>query len=68
MLDWITSQRFGLTFGLTNVTAAEELLKFYPTDPAAGSPYGTGNETFGLAPEYKRLTSVVGDLIFQVRS
>ncbi|KAF8600256.1 alpha/beta-hydrolase [Ceratobasidium sp. AG-I] len=65
VLDWITSQKFGLTFGITNVTAAQELLKLYPTDLAAGSPYGTGNQTFGLAPQYKRLTSVVGDLIFQ---
>jgi acetylcholinesterase len=68
LINWLTSQLPGLFFGITNATAVEKLLKFYPTDPAAGSPYGTGNETFGLAAQYKRLASVVGDLIFQVRS
>ena len=44
----------------------QELLQYYPADPAAGSPYGSGNDTFGLAAQYKRLVSLVGDLIFQV--
>ncbi|GAB1527941.1 hypothetical protein RhiTH_011129 [Rhizoctonia solani] len=49
----------------TPKTKKNRLLKFYPTDPAASSPYRTGNETFGKASQYKGLASVVGDLIFQ---
>ncbi|KAJ7134800.1 extracellular triacylglycerol lipase precursor [Mycena epipterygia] len=53
------------------VTAAElsskidELLALYPDDPALGSPYNTGNETFGLNSGWKRATSILGDLAFQ---
>ncbi|KAG9096539.1 hypothetical protein FS749_008266 [Ceratobasidium sp. UAMH 11750] len=65
LIDWLTAKIPGLYFGYNNLTAVQELLKFYPADPAAGSPYGTGNETFGLAAQYKRLASAVGDLIFQ---
>ncbi|CAE6532260.1 unnamed protein product [Rhizoctonia solani] len=63
--DWLLYQAPGLYYGYNNLTAVTELLKFYPTDPAAGSPYGTGNETFGKAAQYKRLASVNGDLVFQ---
>lgn len=65
VIDWLTYQLPGLYFGIDNSTAVQELLKFYPADPAAGSPYGTGNETFGQAAQYKRLTSIIGDIIFQ---
>lgn len=41
--------------------AAQELLQLYPDNPAAGSPFGSGNNTFGFNPEYKRLAAVVGD-------
>ena len=34
------------------------LLELYPDVPALGSPYGTGNETFGLSGEYKRLAAL----------
>ncbi|KAL0059571.1 hypothetical protein AAF712_013661, partial [Marasmius tenuissimus] len=63
--DWLLFQEPGLYFGISNETAVAELLKFYPADPAAGSPYGTGSETFGVAAQYKRLASLVGDLIFE---
>ncbi|THH03528.1 hypothetical protein EW145_g6183 [Phellinidium pouzarii] len=43
----------------------ERILELYPDIPALGSPYGTGNETFGLSSQYKRTASVVGDLAFQ---
>ncbi|CAE6518772.1 unnamed protein product [Rhizoctonia solani] len=65
VIKWLTSQIPGLYWGINNRTAVEELLKYYPADPAAGSPYNTGNETFGQAAQYKRLTSIVGDLLFQ---
>jgi acetylcholinesterase len=35
-----------------------QLLKLYPDDPIIGSPYGTGNETFGFDSNYKRLASI----------
>ncbi|KAG7445246.1 esterase 1 [Guyanagaster necrorhizus] len=41
-----------------------ELLALYPDDPSAGSPYNTGNETFGLAPLYKKCAALTGDLMF----
>ena len=34
------------------------LLALYPEDPALGSPFNTGTETFGLDPSYKRLAAI----------
>ncbi|KAJ7448264.1 esterase 1 [Mycena galericulata] len=45
--------------------AVDTLLKLYPDIPALGSPYNTGNNTFGLGPEYKRTAAIFGDLDFQ---
>ncbi|KAI5122702.1 hypothetical protein M0805_009755 [Coniferiporia weirii] len=42
-----------------------EILVLYPDIPALGSPYGTGNETFGLSSEFKRVASIGGDQSFQ---
>lgn len=66
VVNWLTARFPGLTFGITNTTAVRELLKYYPDSLAAGSPYNTGNETFGQGPQYKRFASIVGDLTFQV--
>ncbi|KAJ7367208.1 extracellular triacylglycerol lipase precursor [Mycena albidolilacea] len=55
---------------LAGVTAQElsdqidKLLTLYPDDPALGSPYNTGNETFGLDSGWKRAASLAGDLVF----
>ncbi|KAJ7507037.1 extracellular triacylglycerol lipase precursor [Mycena galericulata] len=38
--------------------AVDTLLKLYPIIPALGSPYDTGNNTFGLGPEYKRSSAI----------
>ncbi|KAG8687534.1 hypothetical protein FRC11_007065 [Ceratobasidium sp. 423] len=65
IINWLTARFPGLYFGISNVTAVKELLSLYPTSPAAGSPYGTGNETFGRAAQYKRFASLFGDLGFQ---
>ncbi|CAE7069209.1 unnamed protein product [Rhizoctonia solani] len=65
IIDWLTARFPGLYFGISNVTAIKELLRFYPTSPAAGSPYGTGNNTFGKSRQYKRFASLFGDLLFQ---
>ena len=37
---------------------ANKLLKLYPDVPALGSPYNTGNETFGLDSQFKRLAAI----------
>jgi hypothetical protein len=34
--------------------AVDNLMSLYPDDPSAGSPFGTGNETFGTGTGYKR--------------
>ncbi|KAM5539639.1 hypothetical protein V8D89_006748 [Ganoderma adspersum] len=41
------------------------LFGLYSGDPALGSPFGTGNETFGLDPLYKLGSAVFGDMTFQ---
>ncbi|CAE6419611.1 unnamed protein product [Rhizoctonia solani] len=66
IINWLTARFPGLYFGISNTTAVKELLSLYPTSPAAGSPYGTGNETFGRGAQYKRFASLFGDLGFQV--
>jgi hypothetical protein len=32
----------------------DKVMSLYPDDPSAGSPYNTGNETFGTGSGYKR--------------
>ena len=36
----------------------DEIFVLYPDDPALGSPYNTGNETFGLSSTYKRVSAI----------
>ncbi|KAH9977929.1 Alpha/Beta hydrolase protein [Lactifluus volemus] len=43
----------------------DNLISLYPNDPSAGSPFGTGNETFGTGPGYKRGAAILGDIFFQ---
>ena len=43
----------------------KELTVLYPDDLALGSPFGTGNETFGMSSEYKRGAAMLGDMSFQ---
>ncbi|CDO75771.1 hypothetical protein BN946_scf185039.g7 [Trametes cinnabarina] len=40
------------------------LFELYPDDPAAGSPFGTGDAN-QLAPQYKRMAAFQGDAAFQ---
>ncbi|KAJ2916220.1 hypothetical protein MD484_g4210, partial [Candolleomyces efflorescens] len=44
--------------------ATNRILELYPADPAVGSPYGTGDELFGLPVSYKRHASILGDISF----
>ncbi|KAI9063825.1 carotenoid ester lipase [Trametes sanguinea] len=39
------------------------LLELYPSNPALGSPFGTG-DAFAFTPEFKRLAAFQGDFIF----
>lgn len=45
----------------------DELMNLYPDDPAEGSPYFTGNETFGLSPGFKRISAIRMNLPSYVR-
>ncbi|KZP04762.1 hypothetical protein FIBSPDRAFT_904029 [Athelia psychrophila] len=49
-----------------NATVAEIdlILQSYPSDPALGSPFGTGDNNT-LYPQYKRIAAFQGDDIFQ---
>ncbi|KAJ7584647.1 extracellular triacylglycerol lipase precursor [Mycena floridula] len=48
---------------MSTLTASiAKVLKLYPNDPALGSPFNTGNETFGLSRGYKRASAILGDL------
>ncbi|KAK7051297.1 hypothetical protein VNI00_004797 [Paramarasmius palmivorus] len=44
---------------------ADKLVALYPDIPALGSPFGTGNETFGLDQGLKRFAAWFGDINFQ---
>ncbi|KAJ7292498.1 extracellular triacylglycerol lipase precursor [Mycena rebaudengoi] len=43
----------------------QAVLKLYPDVPALGSPFNTGNETFGLSSQFKRSAAIDGDVSFQ---
>ncbi|KAI0004879.1 Alpha/Beta hydrolase protein [Russula compacta] len=45
----------------------DEITSLYPNDPSAGSPFGTGNETFGTGSGYKRGAAIFGDIYFQAQ-
>jgi hypothetical protein len=36
----------------------DKVISLYPDDPSAGLPFGTGNETFGTGPGYKRGSAI----------
>lgn len=46
-------------------TTLLELTQLYPDVPALGSPFDTGNETFGYASNYKQASAILGDANFQ---
>ncbi|KAF9452094.1 extracellular triacylglycerol lipase precursor [Macrolepiota fuliginosa MF-IS2] len=45
-------------------SAADRILQLYPDIPALGSPFNTGNDTFGLSSQYKRASAIQGDIGF----
>ncbi|KAI9063824.1 carotenoid ester lipase [Trametes sanguinea] len=44
--------------------AMDLLMHYYPADPAAGSPFQTG-DAYAFTPEYKRIAAFQGDFIFE---
>ena len=38
--------------------ARDKVISLYPDDPSAGSPFGTGNQTFGTSPAFKRAAAI----------
>ncbi|KAI0326862.1 carotenoid ester lipase precursor [Cubamyces sp. BRFM 1775] len=51
-------------FSTTLKALLAPLFELYPNDPAAGSPFGTGDAN-QLAPQFKRMAAIQGDLVFQ---
>lgn len=49
---------------LVNDADIDQVLTLYPSDPAQGSPFGTG-DNFTFTPEYKRIAAFTGDYFFQ---
>ncbi|KJA13649.1 hypothetical protein HYPSUDRAFT_195686 [Hypholoma sublateritium FD-334 SS-4] len=45
-------------------STVDRILELYPDDPSLGSPFNTGNNTFGL-PGFKRAAAIFGDYLFQ---
>lgn len=62
--SWSLLGVFDFTYGAVE-ELLEPILAFYPSDPKLGSPFFTGPETFGLSSNYKRLSSFIGDILFQ---
>ncbi|KXN82865.1 Lipase 2 [Leucoagaricus sp. SymC.cos] len=42
----------------------DKILQLYPDIPALGSPFNTGNDTFGLSTQFKRAAAILGDTAF----
>lgn len=51
--------------GLSRETLLQLFGQVYPNVPAQGSPFGTGNNTFGLSPVFKQAAAILGDAAFQ---
>ncbi|KAJ7576719.1 extracellular triacylglycerol lipase precursor [Mycena floridula] len=49
----------------TLTASIAKVLELYPDDPALGSPFNTGNQTFGLSQGFKRIAAIQGDIQFQ---
>ncbi|OBZ76977.1 Lipase 2 [Grifola frondosa] len=65
--DFVVGESFPSSNGQASAqfnTVVDLLLEFYPDDAALGSPFGTGNNTFGLSSQYKRLAAIASDNLF----
>jgi len=56
---WMNANYTPSPLGPDALTAGvDKLMSLYPDDPSAGSPFGTGNQTFGTGPGYKRESAI----------
>lgn len=63
--QWLKTNTTPSAVSLTNhVKVVKSIIELYPDEPALGSPFGTGNDTFGFSSQFKRASSVYGDLPF----
>ncbi|KAL7280942.1 hypothetical protein ACG7TL_005891 [Trametes sanguinea] len=51
-------------FPTASEDAMDLLMHYYPSDPAAGSPFETG-DAYAFTPEYKRIAAFQGDFVFE---
>jgi acetylcholinesterase len=67
--DWLKSSwLIGVPANSTEQNRiVDKLFELYPDNPALGSPFGTGNETFGRPAVWKRASALYGDFEFQVQ-
>ncbi|KAJ1307763.1 hypothetical protein OPQ81_001850 [Rhizoctonia solani] len=63
LIEFLNSSLPGLDIGLPP-SISSPMCALYPDIPAAGSPYNTGNETFGRSDNYKWAAAIVGDYLF----
>jgi hypothetical protein len=56
---WLSANYTPSPLGSDALSAGvDKVMSLYPDDPSLGSPFGTGNETFGAGPGYKRGSAV----------
>ena len=59
ILIWLNANATPSPLGPDALTAGvDKVVSLYPDDPSAGSPFGTGNQTFGTGPGYKRASAI----------
>ncbi|CAE6393777.1 unnamed protein product [Rhizoctonia solani] len=63
LVEFLNTDQPGLAIGLSP-SISSPMCDLYPNVSAAGSPYNTGNETFGRGDDYKWAASIVGDYLF----
>lgn len=62
--DFMTNSSV-LDFEAINAKVYEKVSKLYPDEPSSGSPFGTGDDLFGLPRIFKRMAAWFGDLHYQ---
>ncbi|KAL5634742.1 hypothetical protein ACGC1H_002695 [Rhizoctonia solani] len=63
LVEFLNTDQPGLAIGLSP-SISSPMCDLYPNVSTAGSPYNTGNETFGRSDDYKWAASIVGDYLF----
>ncbi|KAJ7023146.1 extracellular triacylglycerol lipase precursor [Mycena alexandri] len=62
--SYIASQLPGISDPVQLNSTINRMLELYPDIPSLGSPFGTGNDTFGLSNEWKRAAAISCDVNF----